>query len=349
MPGLVLLNPAARGGRNRHLRAPLAQALARAGLDAEIAETTARGNAERLAREAGEHGRLVVVAGGDGTVHEAVNGLDGTGGTLAVLPLGTGNDFARMLGMPAGLDDAVQALATAPTRQIDLGRVAWTDAGGLHARTFANCLGVGFDAHAAALASETKWLGGRAAYLAAVLRTLWAWRRPVVHVRVQTGALADAALAGVASAASVESTGGDLTGDAGADRVRQPPEDLDYSGPLFLCEVGNGRSMGGGFLITPDARLDDGLLDVCLARYLAPRRALQLLPQTFTGGHTGAPEITMARTRHLSLAVTAREGAAPSIRVQADGEALTDSATRAHVEVAPAALAVLAPRLGPIS
>ena len=343
MPALVLLNPAARGGRNRHLRAPLAQALARAGLEAEIAETTARGNAERLARQAGARGRLVVVAGGDGTVHEAVNGLDGTGGRLAVLPLGTGNDFARALGMPRGLDDAVRALATAPTRRIDLGRLSWTDADGAHERAFANCVGVGFDAHAAALASETKWLGGRAAYLAAVLRTLWVWRRPVVEVRVQTEAHARrAALAGAAG--GLEPAGSEQAESEPAGAGAAPGGQVDYSGPLFLCEVGNGQSMGGGFFITPDARLDDGLLDVCLARHLTPRRALGLLPQTFTGRHTAAPEVTMARARRLSLAVTA--SAAGGVGVQADGETLTYRATGVRVEVDPGALAVVAPAGG---
>ena len=356
MSALVLLNPAARGGRNRHLHDPLARALARAGLAAEVVETTARGNAEALARAAGHAGRLVVVAGGDGTVHEAVNGLDGTGGTLAVLPLGTGNDYARALGMPDGLGAAVEALAAAPTRRVDLGRLSWTDPGGTHRRVFANCVGVGFDAQAAARAAETKWLGGQAAYLAAVLRTLWTWRRPVVDVRVRTGArVRRAALLAVASGPDVPGEPLDPLGDEDADA-----DGIDYAGPLFLCEVGNGQSMGGGFFLTPDARLDDGLLDVCLARHLTPGRALRLLPRTFAGGHTGAPEITMARTRRLSLAVTASGTRGPGHRgpghrgperrgvgVQADGETLTDRATEVEVEVAPGALAVRAPPAGP--
>ena len=203
---------------------------------------------------------------------------------------------------------------------MDLGRVRWTDArGDRHERVFANGLGMGFDAHAAALAAETKWLGGRAAYLAAVLRTLWAWRRPGVRVSVRARQLASA-------------------GNAETD-------DLDFDGPIFLCEVGNGHSIGGGFLLTPDARLDDGRLDVCLVRHLAPRRALQLLPQTFTGSHTGAPEVVMMRTRSLALSV-GPGSAWPGIGVQADGETLTYDAVEVEVEVDAGALAVRAPDVG---
>ena len=336
MTAHVLLNPVARGGRNRHLRAPLLDALARAGLDAEVTETAGRGHAERLARSSGREGRLVVAAGGDGTVHEVVNGLDGTDGTLGVLPLGTGNDFARALGVPRGLGPAVQAIAEAPTRRVDLGRVSWADDRGEHRRAFANCVGVGFDARAAALAAETKWLGGRAAYLAAVLKTLWAWRRPEVHVRVRTEDAVPAALA-LAVGAGDGDRRPEPTGDRG-------PEAIDYAGPFFLCEVGNGPSMGGGFLLTPDARPDDGWLDVCLARHLTLSRALTLLPQTFAGRHVGAPEITMGRARRLSLAVTA--SGAVGVGVQADGEPLADRASAVEVEVAPGALAV---RAAPIS
>ena len=307
----VLLNPAARGGRNRALRPAVERALREAGLAVEVLETARPGDAERLARALGEAGALVVSAGGDGTVHEIANGLAGTAGTLAVLPLGTGNDFAHALGMPDDLAQAAGVVARGQSRRVDLGHVRWTDAdGGTHERRFANCLGAGFDAHAAALAAQTKRLGGRTAYLVAVVRTLWAWRRPRVHVRVRERVPA---------------------GDAG-----DAPSPLDHDGPLFLCEVGNGHSVGGGFLLTPDAVPDDGLLDVCLVRHVTTRRALRLLPRTFTGAHVTAPEVTMGRTTGLGLTV---EGG--GVALQADGEILTYHAVEAEVTVEPAALAAV--------
>ena len=91
MTAHVLLNPAARGGRNRALAAPLARHLAEAGVEAAIHETLAPGDAERMAHTFGLGGALVVVAGGDGTVHEAVNGIVGTEGTF----VSTGSDLEK--------------------------------------------------------------------------------------------------------------------------------------------------------------------------------------------------------------------------------------------------------------
>lgn len=317
MRPLVLLNPAARDGRTGRARPLLEAALTEAGVEAEVVETRRPGDAERFAREA-EGVDAVIVAGGDGTVHEAVNGIVGTGLPLGVLPLGTGNDFAHALGMPDPLPEAVRALVDAPLVDLDVGRVRWTDAEGEHERLFANCLGAGFDAHAARIAGETKWLGGRAAYLAAVLRTLWAWRRPDVRVRVVAQYATDAVLAASGAAPS-------------------EAEPL-FAGPLFLCEVGNGHSVGGGFLLTPDAVPDDGRLDVCLVRHLPPVRALRLLPQSFDGSHVGAPEVTMDRLIGMDMDVEAG-----AVALQADGEGLTLGATRVVVEVVPGALRALMP------
>lgn len=317
---LVILNPAARDGRNRMLRPVLESAFRAAGLEVEVAETAGPGDAGRLARDAAAE--TVITAGGDGTVHEVVNGLAGRAAVLGVLPLGTGNDFAAALGMPTRLHEAVGALAAARPVPVDLGHVAWEEAGGgVRERWFANCLGMGFDAHAAHLARDTKWIGGRAAYLAAVLRTLWAWRRPPVRVRVAVGPV------------QVE----------GPARETAPPDprlEEVFDGPLFLCEVGNGPSIGGGFLLTPDAQPNDGALDVCLVSHVAPRRALRLLPLTFSGRHTAAPEVRMDRVSALSV-----DAASGALALQADGEAISFGARQIRVRVHAGALRVLAPGL----
>lgn len=320
MRRVVILNPAARDGRNAALRDRLPPLLRAAGLAADVVETAGTGDAERLAA-AHADADLVIVAGGDGTVHEVVNGLAGTGAALGVLPAGTGNDYAYAVGMPTALAEAVAALAAAPAVPVDVGRVTWEDTDGArHARRFANSLGAGFDAHVSALAAETKWMGGRTAYLAAVLRTLWAWRRPTVQARV---AWADA----------VRQPAGD--GGFGLEPAAEP-----FEGPLFLCEVGIGPSVGGGFRLTPGARLDDGLFDVCLVRHLAPGRALRLLPQTFSGAHVGLPEVQMVRTPRLDLRVDAG-----ALAVHADGEVLAFAAKHVRAEVLPGALRVRAPGL----
>lgn len=308
-----VLNPQARSGRAARLWPALDAALQAAGVGGTMRQTTAPGDAVGLAHDLAADADVVVAVGGDGTVHEVVNGLVGTGAALGVLPVGTGNDFARALGMPRGVPEMVARLAATAPRPLDVGRLAWEgERDGVAAsgeRWVANAVGVGFDALAALGAARTKWLGGRSGYTAAVLRALWASRTPgpAVTVDVETPGLA-------------------------------PTRLLD--GPLYLCEIGNGPSVGGGFFLTPDARLDDGRFDVCAVRHLPPSRALRLLPTVFSGTHVGLPEVTMGHaTRVVVTAPT------PCLPVHADGEGLTLSARRVEVTLVPGGLDVVAPGL----
>ena len=328
-----ILNPAAQNGRAGRHRAGLEAALRSAGLDYVLRETEAPGHAAVLAREAAADAEVVVAVGGDGTIQEVACGVYGTGATLGVLPLGTGNDFAHAVGMPDDLGAAVRALLQAPLRDVDLGRVEWTEHGAPEAvqrSVFANCLGVGFDALVARNAQRFKFLGGRAAYHAAVFRTLWSWRQPAVEIAVgmeeETPDDGPRTTDGGAPVAGVASA------------VRRPPS-VVHDGRFLLVEIGNGFSVGGGFLLTPEARVDDGLLDVCVIAHASVPRVVRLLPTAFTGAHVHAPEVTMHRGRRVTL-----RSAAP-LPVQADGEVLTADARTLDVAVLPGALRVLAPHL----
>ena len=312
-----LLNPAAGNGAAARQRPALEAAVAASGLDAVVHVSAGADRTGPLATLLAGSVDAVVAVGGDGTVHDVANALAGTPTRFGVLPLGTGNDFARAVGMPRGIAAGVRALATAVSQPLDVGSVRWADGRGeAQHRVVVNALGVGFDAAAAARAAGFKALGGRAAYLAAVVQELWAWRRPGVEVEV---ALDDAV------------AGDGLPVGAGGRVV--------YAGPLFLCEVGNGQAVGGGFRLTPDARLDDGLLDVCVVRHVRPRRVLRVLPTAFTGGHVRFPEVEMHRA--VRVAVRATAGA---MGVHSDGEATSAAALALDVEAWPSALHVLVPR-----
>jgi diacylglycerol kinase (ATP) len=341
-----VLNPAAENGRAGRRRAALEAVLHAEGVACTLSETEAPGHATALAREAAAEADVVVAVGGDGTIQEVACGVYGTGTLLGVLPLGTGNDFAHAVGMPDDLGAAVRALLQAQPRAVDLGRVRWTEHGdddALDAREalFTNCLGVGFDALVARNVHRFKALGGRAAYHAAVFRTLWSWRQPEVEIGLSMEETADGerttdheprttevrpqATASVQAAPSV---------------VRRPSSVVPlHDGRFFLVEIGNGFSVGGGFLLTPDARVDDGLLDVCLIDRTSTRRIVRLLPTAFTGDHVHAPEVTMREARRVTI-----RSASP-LPVQADGEVLTVNARALDVAVLPGALRVLAPHL----
>ena len=352
----LILNPAAQSGRARRRRPALEAALQAKGVDFTIAETEAPGHAERLAREAAQTAQVVVAVGGDGTNQEVARGVHGTGATMGVLPLGTGNDFAHAVGMPDDLQAAIHALLTAEAVPVDLGHVRWqerADGGALvtHEAFFANCIGAGFDALAAVWARRYKRLGGRTAYVAAVLRALWQWRQPEMHVEIRASMEAAPATTDGRPQATVETPVSAQAAPMGVqpsalssqetEAIGLAPEEstLLHEGGLFLVELCNGFSVGGGLLLTPEAQVDDGLFDVGLVEHVTMRRALRLLPKTFSGSHVGEPEVVMDRVRRLTV-----RSSVP-LPMQADGEVLTNGAHAFEVAVLPGALSFLAPKL----
>ncbi|NNF56643.1 MAG: hypothetical protein HKN04_00235 [Rhodothermaceae bacterium] len=348
-----ILNPAAQSGRAGRRRRALEAALRAKDVDFTITETEAPGHAERLARAVAQSAEVIVAVGGDGTNQEVARGVHGTGATMGVLPLGTGNDFAHAVGMPDDLQAAVSALLTADAVPVDLGRVRWqerADGGDLvtHEAFFTNCIGAGFDALAAVWARRYKRLGGRTAYVAAVLRALWQWRQPDMHVEIRASMTTDgrrSAAAEVAVSAAADQVNGPPStvhrAPSTVDPIGLAPDEgtLLHEGGLFLVELCNGFSVGGGLLLTPDAQVDDGLFDLCLVEHVTTRRALRLLPKTFSGGHIGEPEVVMDRVRRLTV-----RSSVP-LPMQADGEVLSNGAHAFDVAVLPGALSFRAPKL----
>jgi YegS/Rv2252/BmrU family lipid kinase len=231
----ILVNPAAAGGRERGdaLRAA-AGVLAEAGWTVSWRATDAPGHAQELARTAAHEGMdVVVAAGGDGTVHEVVNGLIDTTTALAVLPAGTGNVLAGQLGLMGvptplhrpNLPTAAEALTRGVIRPVDTGFARPRRGQG---RAFLMWAGVGLDAAVARLlegeARELKRVFGPAAYGAV--------------------GLTQAVAAGTPA------------------RIRL--DDRHMKGRLLLGVLANIPLYAGAVRLTPHARLDDGILDVAL-------------------------------------------------------------------------------------
>ena len=315
----ILLNSAAGRGHVDRKRERIERAFQDVGLDGQVQLPQSAAETAEMAREAARAGQAVIAVGGDGTVQHATWGIveSGEAVPLGVVPLGTGNDFARMLGMPRTLWSAVAALRTSLPVRVDYGVVRWWTGGRPAQRLFVNAVGVGFDARVAREVAAFKSMPGLAAYLTAVLRTLRRWQAPDVVISEGDGAKA---------------------GDS-EDQGRRPfgrPTPL-YEGPLLLVTVGNGATSGGGFRLTPGASLTDGLLDVCLIRAVPVRRVLRLLTPALRGRHARAPEVQMHQVARLCI-----ESGDP-LPIHADGEVLADRAERVEVEVVPGGLLVLRP------
>ena len=261
---LLILNPASGRGRGRKLRTRIERALRAAGVRFELAETTGPGHALGLAREAAQ-ARIerIICAGGDGTLHEAANGLlqgpagdDGATRTaLGAIPIGTGNDFAKLLGVfKLPPETAAMRMAHAEARRFDVGCVI--------GERFVNSLGIGFDAEAVRQSNKITRLKGIAVYLVAVYKTFVLFRAPVLEVR---------------------------------------SEPHSETGPMMMLECSIGVSAGGGFYLTPQADPSDGLLDVCLIRKVGLLQFLRDVPRVLKGTHVSLDEVAMIRTPTLKI------------------------------------------------
>jgi diacylglycerol kinase (ATP) len=292
----VIVNPTAgRGAAARALNLVEVE-MARTGAAYTVVQTERRGHAAELAEAAARGGWPAVVAvGGDGTVHETVNGLmnaadGGVSIPLGIVGVGSGNDFAKLAGVPADPAQAIRRLAIAEARAVDVGRV--------NGQWFSNGVGIGLDAAVAVEVDRRRRFRGLAMYLHALSRVLRVFKPPRMTVKVDGEELAD--------------------------------------GPMTLVTVGNGGRHGGGFWICPDARIDDGVLDVCLCDGLGTLGILSFLPRVMRGTHTGANCVHMHRARRV------RVTSPDPLPVHADGEIVADDAHEVEFEIHPGRLRVLA-------
>jgi YegS/Rv2252/BmrU family lipid kinase len=295
----VILNPAAGRGHGGRVEPELRGLLETEGLDFELVRTARPWHAAELAERAANDGfEVVVAAGGDGTTHEVVNGLmaasgDGEAGTLGVIPIGSGSDFAHAVGVPTDLPGACRRLTNGRNRVVDVGRVAIPDR---PARYFDNTVGIGFSGRVTLEALKVKRLRGIALYLPIVLKTIFLYyKAPLV---------------------SIEYDGTELVLPA-----------------LMVC-VANGPREGGGFFIAPEARPDDGIFDLCIAREVSRLAMLGLVPHFMKGTHVTRDPITMARAKRVT--VSSSDGLVAHV----DGEILCTDAHRLEFGILPRRLRV---------
>lgn len=172
----IIANPVSGRGRAKRLGQQVVEALREQGVNADLVLSEQPGDCERLAREAVDRGvRQIAACGGDGTVHEVVNGLAGSGAIMGIVPCGRGNDLARALNLPSDAADVVDMLVNGGIRKIDLGKIG--------DRFFITIASLGFDtAVAQATRSHPSSLGGTATYALGVLRTLMQYQCPEVQL-----------------------------------------------------------------------------------------------------------------------------------------------------------------------
>jgi YegS/Rv2252/BmrU family lipid kinase len=268
----MIFNPMAGRGRARKQIGRALAYLRERGADVDCVPSASPADLTRIAAES-SHGDWdrVVVCGGDGSLHLAVREFDLQRGTLGLLPLGSGDDFAKVLGIPRTLRTACDAILYGTVKEVDV-----ATANGLR---YLGVAGLGFDSEVAAYANENaRFLRGSLIYLYAILRVL-----PRFTPR----------------------------------RVRLVTAEGTRAEEIMFAVVGNSRQYGGGIRITPDAQVDDGLLDLCLVHKTSRAELLKTLPRAYTGSHVKSPFVETARGTRFTF-----ESEHP-MEVYADGERLT--------------------------
>ena len=310
---ILVANPISGKGHAKNVAEQGYAALTESGQQGQLVLTSASGDAKRFAHEAIADGtRYIIACGGDGTLHEVVNGIaTGPDVTLGVLPCGRGNDFAAAIGVPLKPEAAIATLLSGTPIHVDLGYCYQNNTVGAisesrtvgaisesrtehYFTTIATC---GYDTEVSRRAAKgTPLFAGTASYAYAAVETLFYYEPPFVR----------------------------LEGDFGV-----------YEGPILLAATGITSRYGGGFQIVPDARIDDGLFDVCIIRPVSSLTVLRLLVTLFWGGHVSHPAVSIHQTRTLKI-----ETDTPML-LYADGEPMCE--TPATIEIIKERLAVMAP------
>jgi len=316
MSAFVIFNPASGHGRGAR-RIELYRKLLDTHLGShEWARTEKAGDEGELAERALREGAdLVVAVGGDGTWSQVADRLIASGESevaLGVLPAGTGNDFARSLGISYGSpEEAVAALAARKTRRIDVGRVVspWRSAavgsaGGAGdlskaPRHFLNVVGFGFDVAVIRATTDARFLRGAALYKLTAMQQLLLYRS--ARLRLSSG------------------------------------EGWSVEGRHLILTISNGRIFGGGFPIAPGASLRDGRLDACAIRDASPLGRARLFGLAGKGRHVGAPGVAV----HQDRAFTVRFEEA--VRYEVDGDVHESPTGEVRIEAVPEALSVVVP------
>jgi YegS/Rv2252/BmrU family lipid kinase len=293
---LLVVNPASRAGATERGFSSIERDLRAALGDYDLAWTKGPRDAVRIAGEAATAGyRRLLVGGGDGTASEIATGLLGAEQaadvTLGFLPLGTGGDLLRTLGVPRSLGGALAILRANETRAIDAGRLEYTDDHGQRAHTFfVNEASAGLAGLVAQRVTRaTKALGATGSFLLGTLRAIASYQPHAARVHVDG--------------------------------------ELAHEGPLVLATASSGRYFGGGMHVAPHASPDDGLFDSVIIPGMAKPELIARLPSLYAGKHLAAPGVRELRGRVLEVEPLAGE----AHRFECDGEALGSAPLRAEV------------------
>ena len=268
----LIINPNSSRGRTKSKIKHIEEYIKTSGYDFSIDFTEKPKHTTELAKKAAdENFEIVVAVGGDGTVHEVINGIYGTNSSLGVIPIGAGNDISTCLGIPQkDIKKAIEIIKIGKTEKKDLGKI--------NGEYFMGVAGTGFDTMVVDFTFKNRnllKLFGPFFYIYGVYNVLISFKPIFFKLITKNNTIEKKAM---------------------------------------TIAVGNSWMYGGGMKIVPDAKLDDGLFDVCIVEEISKLEFLKVFPRVFSGTHVTHPAVTIFRTDFLRIESNKK------MSVQADGE-----------------------------
>jgi len=252
---LLIVNPEA-GSRSTMKALPDIERLLRdRNANYEFHFTKEPRHATEMVKELGGDFDVIVSVGGDGTINEIINGMPDLNKPLGIIPIGTGNDFARSCSIKIGdLEKAIDILLANNIKKLDVGEV--------NGRRFINVMGLGFEGRVNDIGKMLPFLHGTPKYLIAIGGTYLTYRRMPLRLKFNN---------------------------------------MEINEKVFLVSIGNGWNVGGGLQLTPKAKLDDGLFDVCYGQNISRWRILQVFSKLYDGTIDEVPEMELYQTNELTI------------------------------------------------
>ncbi len=268
---LVIVNPNAGNGKGKKDWDTISSLLSNMSLSFSVRFTERKGHAIILTSEGLAEGfRKIITVGGDGTLNEVVNGVlsynmcPATDVSLAMIPVGTGNDWGRMFGIPLNYEEAIKIIKEYKLMLHDVGLVSFFDESGKKYRYFINIAGLGFESEVVRRTNYQKdrGRGGKAIYFYNLLTSLLSYKNTKAEIVI---------------------------------------DDKIIKADLFSVNIGNGRYCGGGMRQTPNALPDDGLLDVTIINGMGKIEIIRNLRILYDGTILNHPKINGYRCKSIKV------------------------------------------------
>lgn len=300
---IFIINPASGKGRGGKYYPLLKDYLdSRKDIDWEIYQTKAKNHAKELSREHSGKAAKLVIAGGDGTINEAINGLnfDLPMPAIGIIPIGSGNDYAKTIQISRSFKDNIDLVLNSEKRKLfDTAVLSYKEYGSdlTIDRVFVNSLGIGFDALVSDIMQHRNTFRGISLYIASVIEALFKY----------------------------ESIDYKASFDSGRFEGKNK----------LLVAIGIGKTSGGGFKLNPDADAADGLLDACIIDNLPKLKVIKELPKAITGSHIKLKEVSTFRFSNSEILLE------KPAYLHADGEVITTKAQSLNVKITGKKLSVI--------